>query len=75
MSPNLNRVLYDVCAPMAALLFITAFLLVVRHLVGSTEATEADLAIVPKLLVAGIAVICAMLYLRRKASETTVRLL
>lgn len=68
LPPILNRVLYDVLAPSAALLFICAFLLVLRHLVGSPEASPQDFAAIPRMILAGLAVMVCMVALKR--SET-----
>lgn len=68
MPPILNRVLYDVLAPSAALLFICAFLLVLRHLVDSPEASPQDWAAIPRMILAGLAAMAGMVFLKRSAS-------
>lgn len=71
MRSILFRVLYDICAPAAALLIVSAFLLTLRVAVGSAEAGTLDLVVAVRCLAAAGFVAALMVFLRKKRQPQT----
>lgn len=66
MRSTLFRVAYDICAPTAGLLVVSAFLLTLRFSMGSPETGPLDLGAAFRCVVAAVFVVALMVFLRKK---------